>query len=538
MAYLTTPIYYVNDRPHIGHVYTTLVADVAARADRLLSGAPESTFFLTGTDEHADKVVTSAAAHGMTAIQWADRNAAEFERAFKAMNLGYDDFIRTTQPRHTSRVIAYITALMKAGSIYKGTYEGWYDANQEEYLTETAAKDANYLSPVNGQPLIRRSETCYFFRLSAYADRLKKHFDAHPHFIRPDARRNEVLGRLRDGLQDVPISRPVTDDPATQFGIRVPGDDAHRIYVWIDALFNYLSVVDTPERRKFWPPRVHFLAKDILWFHAVVWPALLLALRESGPEWDWVKLPGSVYSHAYWVREGRKMSKSLGNFVTIEVLQAYADKYSRDAVRWYLLTQGPLGTTDADFSHAKFVEVYNADLANGLGNCASRVGNMIDKYFGGELPDPRGQADHAGHDWRVLQRDLAAQASAALREDDLSGYASSAVALIRAVDGYINQTAPFKLAKRLDTEPAVRDELGLILYHCAEAVRAAAVLMSAIIPEKTGALLGAWGASIPAGVPLEQLCAWGGPASLKPGQRVGKGEILFMRADPAEAPPA
>ncbi len=544
--YITTPIYYVNDRPHIGHCYTTLVADCMARFERLRGAGP--VFFLTGTDEHADKVVTSAQAHGMTAIQWADRNAAEFAKAFTFINASTDDFIRTTQDRHKTRVIEYVSAMIKSGAIYPGTYEGWYDENQEEYLTETVAKDQDYKSSVTGKPLVRRSEKCYFFKLSAYQSRLEKHFADNPTFVQPDARRNEVLGRLRDGLNDVPISRPVTDDPATQFGIRVPGDEQHRIYVWIDALFNYLSVVDTDDRRVFWPNAsgsstcTHFIAKDILWFHAVIWPAMLMALRDTathGTRFDFVGLPTTVYSHAYWVREGRKMSKSLKNFIEIEQLEAYANKFSLDAVRWYLLTQGPLNATDADFSHGKFVEVYNADLANGIGNCTSRVANMVEKYFG-TLPANTNAAGTPGSEfnWRAITSAASTKATNAYAQHDLATGLSAGLDLVRSVDQYINVTAPFKLAKTVEQNPAAKDQLAAILYNCAEALRIASVLLSPAMPQKMAQVWQSWHCAPPTGATLAQLCEFGGKHALKPGQTIAKGEVLFMRADTAEAAPA
>ncbi|MFO0832899.1 MAG: methionine--tRNA ligase [Phycisphaerales bacterium] len=540
-SYITTPIYYVNDRPHIGHCYTTLVADCLARFERLRWGSRDHVFFLTGTDEHADKVVTSAQQHGMSAIQWADKNAEEFRKAFAFMNTSNDDFIRTTQDRHKTRVTEYVTAMLRSKAMELGTYEGWYDENQEEYLTETVAKEQEYKSAVTGKPLVRRSEKCYFFRLSRYQQRLEQLFAEHPEFVQPEARRNEVLGRLRQGLQDVPISRPVTDDPATQFGIRVPGDEGHRIYVWIDALFNYLSVVDTDERRRFWPGPasqstcVHFIAKDILWFHAVIWPAMLMALHDADPRrFGFVGLPSTVYSHAYWVREGKKMSKTLKNFIEIEQLQAYAAKYSLDAVRWYLLTQGPLHATDADFSHAKFVEVYNADLANGIGNCASRVSNMIEKYFAGKVPQPTpGAADIGGG---------IAQTCASVRDQALHQLASLDIidllwtikSLVTSVDGYIAETRPFSLAK----DPANLPKVGDILYTCAEAVRIASILLSPAMPEKMSHIWKLWNCEPPARATLQDLCTFAGPHALKPGQQIAKGEPLFMRADPAEAPPA
>ncbi|MCC6284784.1 MAG: methionine--tRNA ligase [Phycisphaerales bacterium] len=532
-CYITTPIYYVNDRPHIGHCYTTLLADVAARFERLRRGEPPQgpapgVFMLTGTDEHADKVVTTGAAHGCTPLEWSDRNAAEFQRAFAFMNFSQDDFIRTTQERHKSKVLEYVAELQRRGDVYLGDYSGWYDESQDEYLTETVAKESPhgpFTSPVTGRPLVRRSEKNYFFRLSAYEGRLRAHIEGHPGFILPEARRNEVLGRLRQGLQDVPISRAITDDPASQWGIRMPSDPGHRIYVWIDALFNYLSAIDSSARGAFWPPRVHVMAKDILWFHAVIWPCMLMALGRD--------LPGCVYAHSYWVREGKKMSKSLGNFVTLEVLQAYAARYSLDALRWYLLTQGPLGATDADFSHAKFVDVYNADLANGIGNSASRVANMIDKYFGGVLPECNPAGAKARFDAR--HADLAGRVLGALDRFDLAACAQAGISLVSRVDEVISEERPFTLAKDM---PANGARVAEILCFAAESLRIASVLLAPALTSRMEQVWRSWGCAPGRGQTLEVLCAFGGPAGLRPGARLAKGEALFMRADPAEAPPA
>lgn len=536
--YVTTPIYYVNDRPHIGHCYTTVVADVAARFARLLG---RDVFFLTGTDEHAEKVVSTARERGLTPRQWADANAAEFRRAFRLMEVAESDFMRTSEDRHKTRASAYIRRLMDSGDVYLGDYVGWFDASQEEYLTETVAKEHGFKSPVTGKPLEKRTEKNYFFRLSGYEDRLRAHFEAHPEFVLPEARRNEVLGRLRQGLNDVPVSRAVKEGDA-DWGILMPGDPGHRVYVWIEALCNYLTAVDEPARRKYWPPAVHVMAKDILWFHAVIWPAMLMALGEA--------LPRTVYAHAYFVAEGRKMSKSLGNFIEIDLLEAYGRRYSIDAVRWYLATQGPLGATDADFAHARFVEVYNADLANGIGNCASRVGNMIEKYFGGASPE------YGGHQfkmsdlfvkWDQLAADAASTCGHALNHLDLGRAIAEGTGLVRFVDAFINETRPFSLAKDLAGEDdPQKEELASILFCCAETLRIASLLLYPAMPAKMAALWRVWNCS-PLNdpddpdsgfkAPLAELAEWGGPWSLKPGQRIAKGDPLFMRADPAEPAP-
>jgi methionyl-tRNA synthetase len=593
--YITTPIYYVNDRPHIGHCYTTTVADVAARFARLLG---RDTFFLTGTDEHAEKVVKTALERGKTPQEWADINAAEFQKAFDLMSIDADDFMRTSQERHKARASAYIQQLKDSGDIYLGDYEGWYDPSQEEYLTETVAKEAGYNSPVTGRPLEKRTEKNWFFRLSNYEAKLLKAIDTGEYRILPDARKNEVLGRLRQGLNDVPVSRAVKAGDA-DWGILMPGDPEHRVYVWIEALCNYLSAVDNERepstvqaeggsREKYWPASVHVMAKDILWFHAVIWPAMLMALGKP--------LPKVIYAHAYFVAEGRKMSKSLGNFIEIDQLRAYsewvlesekkqAEKESRearplgiDAVRWYLATQGPLGANDADFAHAKFVEVYNADLANGIGNCASRVGNMIEKYFDGVLPDPGGRTSldlltstsitatvnqqlsargdrtfdqiYHNYDWVEAVAKELLWVESYFPDFEINHALSCAKSLSEKVDSFIGLSRPFSLAKDLKGEPIFDglsngDALATILYQSAEAIRIASLLLYPALPNKMAELWRNWHCSPLKDpddpnsgfiAPLSELAKWGGPHSLKPGQKIEKGAALFMRAGPDEHP--
>lgn len=518
--YVSTPIYYVNDRPHIGHCYTTLLADVAARMSRLIG---RSTFFLTGTDEHAEKVVLAAAERGLSPQEWADRNAIAFQDAFRELNFSNDDFIRTTEARHRHRVVEYIRRLQQTGDIHLGDYEGWWDASQEEYVPENAARSSDFKSPVTGRPLIRRTERNYFFRLSRYADRLLAHIEANPRFIAPDARRNEVLGRIRSGLQDVPISRAVHEGDA-DWGILMPDDPGHRVYVWIDALLNYLTAIETPERRGWWPADVHVLGKDILWFHAVVWPCLLMALGEE--------LPGCVYAHSYWIREGRKMSKSLGNFLDMPTIRGYSAAFSVDAVRWYLATQGPVGATDADFAHQRFVEIYNADLANSVGNALSRVSNMIEKYCAGAIPDPEGVTTFAGCDWPSITATAIESAIEKSDRMDLPGAMQEALSIVRRVDGYIHATEPFKLIK----DDSRRSDVAAILYHSAEALRIASLPLGAAMPEKMMELRRRLGVPVDSpGAPLVELARWGG---LAPGARIEKGEALFPRADGDDPPPA
>jgi len=504
--YVTTPIYYVNDRPHIGHVYTTTLADVLARYHRLCG---RDVFFLTGTDEHAAKVVDAAAERGLTALEWADRNAAAFEDTFVRLGMSHDDFIRTSQPRHTERVAAYVQRLVDSGDVYAGEYEGWYDAGQEEYIPENKAKELEYRSPFNGKPLVRKAETNYFFRLSAYADRLREHVEANPRFVQPEARRNEVLARIREGLNDVPVSR----SGAGGWGIAMPGDQTQTIYVWIDALFNYLTAVDTDARRRYWPADHHLIAKDILWFHAVIWPAVLMALGRP--------LPRQVYAHSFWIAEGQKMSKSLGNFIDVEMIDRYVDTFGLDALRYYLVTQGPLGATDADFAHDKFVDVYNGDLANTLGNCASRVTNMINRYFDGAAPTP-GHPDKDAMHLRHQIDGFVDRVDQAMNGVALAHAVEAAMELVRAVDGYIELTAPFKLAK----DETQRDKLGTILYTCAEALRIASLPLWPVMPTRIAQLWQMLGQDYdPDAGDLARWAKWGG---LKPGAAIAKG-ALFPR---------
>ena len=540
--YITTPIYYVNDRPHIGHCYTTLVTDVAARFARLRG---LDTFFLTGTDEHAEKVSKTAAERGHTPLEWATINAERFQQAFADMNFSHDDFVRTTEDRHKDKATAYIQKLLDSGDIELGDYSGWYDPSQEEYLTETVAKEHNFLSPVTGKPLEQRTEQNYFFRLDKYEDWLKARIESGELRILPEARKNEVMGRIRQGLQKVPVSRRIKEGDA-DWGVVMPGDPEHRVYVWIEALCNYLTTVDTDDRRQYWPGdaplAVHMMAKDILWFHAVIWPCMLHALGEQPP--------ATVYAHAYFIAEGKKMSKSLGNFIEIDTLLAYADRYSRDAVRWYLATQGPLGANDADWAYDRFVEVFNADLGNGIGNASSRVGGMINKYFGGTVPDPKGTDSVVPGDFDWPREIQATVAQALEYHDDLKLDQALRLGLDLAsrVDAYINVTEPFRLAKKLDEDPGNTDRLAAIMYHCAEAVRVASLLLAPALPEKMAELWRNWNCNHLADpgdpnsgfvAPLEELTRWGGAYALKPGQGLAKGDILFLtQRDELPAPEA
>jgi len=529
--YVTTPIYYVNDRPHLGHVYTTMVADVVARYHRL-KGA--DTFFLTGVDEHAAKVSDVAAEKGLSAQAWANQNAAAFRDVFRRLAITNNDFVRTSEVRHKERVTRYVQALLDSGDVYQGKYEGWYDAGQEEYVTESNAKQNGYCSAVNGKPLVRKAEKNYFFKLASYREPLLSFYESRDRkgtpFVQPVARRNEVVNRIR-AMEDVPISRT----GAGGWGIPVPGDCEQTIYVWIDALFNYLTHVDVEStdgeldgRRKYWQAgAVHFIAKDILWFHAAIWPALLLALQKCRG-YEWVRLPKQVYAHSYWVSaSGQKMSKSLGNFLDPEAIDNYVSEFGLDALRYFLATRGPLGVSDSTFSADLFVEVYNTDLANTFGNSCSRVANMVVKYFGGKLPEllPESNQDFCHFE----MSDGAAEYNRHFDALDLARAGDKALRAVREVDSHIEKTQPFRMIKVESKSGAV----GSVLYQCAEALRIASILLWPFIPDACQTFWQWIGCAhyaerLANNGPgdLESWIRWG---QLVPGTRIEKGGALFPR---------
>jgi methionyl-tRNA synthetase len=515
--YITTPIYYVNGEPHLGHVFATLLADTIARSERMRG---RDVLFTTGTDEHAAKVVDEANAQGLSALQLADRYSAVFQRTFERLGSSHDDFIRTTQERHKRCVRRLVADLAGTGDVYLGEYEGWYDAGQEEYVPENRARECDFRSPISGRPLVRRREQNYFFRLSAYQDALLAYIEAHPEFVEPAARRNEVLARIRSGLNDVPITRSGGGD----WGIGFPGDESHLIYVWIDALINYVSLVDDDARRRFWPADVHLIGKDILWFHAVIWPAMLMAAqRTTGNEW--LALPRTVYAHSVFTAGGQKMSKSLGNSVDLAKIEACIGTFGLDAFRWFMVTQGPVGSVDSDFSDERLAEVYNADLANTLGNCWNRIANMSGRYLGGRLESAPANGPLRARVDDVLRRELPNPAPLGL--DGLA----RGLALVHEIDQFIEATAPFKLAR----DPARRAEVADILYQCAETYRIASLWLWPGLPEKMEEVWRRLGLDYGARLAnrgrgeREVWSRWGGLAA---GSQVAAGDPLFPRHNP------
>ncbi len=542
-AYVTTPIYYVNDKPHLGHVYTTMVADVVSRYHRL---RVDDTFFLTGVDEHAAKVSDKAAEHGMSAQEWADNNAKAFREVFKRLEMTNDDFVRTSSERHKAKVTEYVAALKKTGDVYEGEYEGWYDAGQEEYVPENKAKETDYKSPVNGKPLVKKKEKNYFFRLEKYRDELLAFYAARDEagnsYVQPGARKNEIVNRIKEA-QDVPISRTGSGG----WGIPVPGDAEQTIYVWIDALFNYLTYVDDDKRRHYWESgATHFIAKDILWFHAAIWPALLMALGKcEGYGWVWKKSVQDnqlVYAHSYWVSDsGEKMSKSLGNFLDPAAIDNTVNEFGLDALRYFLATRGPLGTTDSAFSGELFAEVYNADLANTFGNSCSRVSNMIGKYFSGKMPD-KGEYESLPTEFytpinfhfcdliETHTERLQEQYSTIMLNLDLLSAANLARSVVESVDAYIDERKPFTLAKEWDKNET---EVGVILGTCAEALRIASVLLWPFIPDACETFWERIGCDYTQQMKdnkgLGKLDAWTEWGQLEAGTPIEKGDPLFPR---------
>lgn len=464
--YITTPIYYVNDVPHIGNAYTTIMADIASRYHRLKG---EDTFFLTGTDENATKVAAAAAEKGVPVAEYVDRLAEDFKQVWASLDIKYDDFIRTTEPRHTKVVEAIFTKLRDAGDIYEGSYEGWYCIPCETFLTDTELVEGK--CPSCDRDVEWVEETNYYFRLSSYGDRLLKHIEENPGFLQPEFRKNEVVNFIKQGLRDISITR---DNKG--WGIPVPGDDSKVIYVWFDALINYISATGylSDDRRfdSLWPADLQLMGKDIfVRFHCTFWPAMLMALD--------LPLPKALFGHGFWTINGEKISKSKGNAISPAKLAADLSEESGarrdvclDAVRYFLAREVPLGH-DGDFSIKSFRNRFNSDLANDLGNLLNRTLSMLGKYFDGRTPDPKG---HSGQMSEVIaQTAHAAQESCDKLE--FTRAIESIWQMIGTGNKFVNDTEPWKLAKEGKT-----DELAGVLCSALEVARAAAIMISPFMP--------------------------------------------------------
>ncbi|MEW6335858.1 MAG: methionine--tRNA ligase [Acidobacteriota bacterium] len=500
--YITTPIYYVNDLPHIGHIYTTVVADTIARSRRMRGFDVR---FLTGTDEHGQKVEQTAKAQGIAPRELVDRVVGRYPPLWSALDITHDDFIRTTQDRHRAGVHELIRRLDARGDIYKGSYGGWYCAGCEAYFPETQLVDGR--CPDQGHPVSWVEEESYFFRLSAYQEPLLRHYREHPSFVRPAARFNEVVRFVEGGLKDLSISRV-----SLSWGIPWPDDPAHVVYVWLDALTNYISALgfggaDHGLYEKYWPADLHLVGKDILRFHCVYWPAFLMSAG--------LPLPRQVYGHGWWLRDDRKMSKSVGNVVRPDHL---IEKFGPDALRYFLLREMTFGQ-DANFSDEGFLHRYNADLANGLGNTAARVLAMARRYFSGRTPRERCTEN-------VLierSRDVTLRYLQALDACEFQRALEIAWELVSAVDGYVAEKAPWSIAKQEGNDSP---KLHRVLHNGLEALRVVAVMVSPVMPAVAARLLEQLGA--PAGPVDEAALAWGGLPLDAP---LGGDGVLFPRAD-------
>ncbi len=502
--YITTPIFYVNDVPHIGHAYTTLACDVMARYKRARGF---DVAFLTGTDEHGQKVEKAALANGETPLELADRVVKRFQSLWEKLNISNTDFIRTTQERHKKGVQHFFREVQAKGDIYLGEYEDWYCTPCETFWTEKQLMDN--CCPDCGRPTEKIKESSYFFRMSKYQDQLVRHIEENPDFIQPRSRRNEILNFIKDGLRDLSISRT-----SFSWGIPVPGDEAHVIYVWFDALTNYLTALGYPQDESgdlaaFWPACTHIIGKDITRFHTVYWPTFLMAAG--------LPLPQKVFAHGWWTVEGKKMSKSLQNAIEPNML---IDKYGVDQVRYFLMREVPFGL-DGDFSHSALVHRINSDLANDLGNLVSRSTAMLSKYFGGALPAANSQTDV---DDNFIARFPAAIATFDQQMEDLAFNKALQTlwSLVSAANKYIDDSAPWALAK----DESNRERLGSVMYNLIEAVRLIGLLVTPFMPdtgEKIRKTL-----SLPETDSIQGQDRWG---VLIPGAHIEKATPLFPRIE-------
>ena len=502
--YITTPIYYVNDAPHIGHAYTTLACDVLARFKRL-DGYDVK--FLTGTDEHGQKVEKSAQAAGMDPKSFTDKVSQNFRDLDKLLNYSNDDFIRTTEDRHYRAVQHLWTRLMERGEIYLGSYAGWYAVRDEAFYTEAELTDGpnGKKTAPSGAEVEWVEEPSYFFKLSQWQDRLLEFYDANPDFILPKTRRNEVVSFVQGGLLDLSVSRTTF-----KWGVPVPGDDCHIMYVWLDALTNYITAVGYPdtdgEYATFWPADLHMVGKDIVRFHAVYWPAFLMAAELEPPK--------RVFAHGWWTNEGQKISKSLGNVIDPHDL---VERYGLDQVRYFLLREVPFGN-DGDFSHQAMVNRMNGELANDLGNLAQRVLSMIHKNCDAAVPQPGELTDE---DEALLNaaHALHGALSANLDVQAFNVAMDTLWAQVRAANGYVDRQAPWKLK----TEDP--DRMKTVLYVLAEAIRHLAVLTQPFMPDSSARMLDQL--SIPED--KRTFATLGSENALVPGTALPKPEGVFPR---------
>ena len=490
--YITTPIYYVNDKPHIGHAYTTILADVLSRFHRR---ANDETFFLTGLDEHGQKVEQAAEKRNVDPQNHCDEMAPRFTDLWEQLHISNDDFIRTTEERHKKVVQNILQKVWDTGDIYEAEYEGLYSVSEERFVTEKEVESGDY------RDIQTLKEKNYFFKMSKYQQALIDHIESNNDFVRPKHRKNEILGFLRQPLSDLCISRPKS---RMSWGIDLPFDNNYVTYVWFDALINYITAVgygsDEKSFAKWWPANMHLIGKDILTTHAVYWPTMLMSAG--------IDLPQTIFAHGWWLMGDSKMSKSLGNVINPMDL---IEDYGVDPVRYYLMREMVLGQ-DANFTMESFIKRYNADLANDLGNLLSRVSNLIVKNYDGKVPDP---SEFTSQEASMIKtaNELSNIISEKIDDMKIHDAVEETFQFVRSVNRYLEETAPWKLVKK-DKAAAAR-----VLYSSAEALRIAAVILDPIMTNRMVDLLNALGTN-------NTNIFWG---ELQVGSEITKGEPLFPR---------